>query len=119
MVSQFYNSTHFQRNRALLSLYSGKPAECRKILGDNKDDNDDSIINASILFQEKNFEMASSELIKWGKANAMSELSLIKAAEMFVEAEQYENAAKMLYILPNEIRYFYWTVQSVIVNLET
>ena len=50
--------------------------------------------------------MASSELIKWGKANAMSELSLIKAAEMFVEAEQYENAAKMLYILPNEIRYF-------------
>ena len=89
-----------------MSLYSGKPAECRKILGDNKDDNDDSIINASILFQEKNFEMASSELIKWGKANAMSELSLIKAAEMFVEAEQYENAAKMLYILPNEIRYF-------------
>ena len=56
--------------------------------------------------------MASSELIKWGKANAMSELSLIKAAEMFVEAEQYENAAKMLYILPNEIRYFDWTVQS-------
>ena len=24
---------------------------------------------------------------------------------MFVEAEQYENAAKMLYILPNEVRF--------------
>lgn len=67
-----------KRNRALLSLYSGKPAECRKILGENKDDNDDCIINASILFQEKNYELASSELIKWGRRNGLVELSLIK-----------------------------------------
>ena len=43
-----------------------------------QDDNDDCIINASILFQEKNFELASSELIKWGRQNDLVELSLIK-----------------------------------------
>ena len=95
-----------KRNRALLALYAGKPAECRKILGESGGESADSaIIAASILFQEKEYEMASSELIKWGEENARPELALIKAAEMFVEAGQLENCAKMLSILPKQVKY--------------
>ncbi|CAG5089238.1 Oidioi.mRNA.OKI2018_I69.PAR.g12142.t1.cds [Oikopleura dioica] len=73
------------KNRALLALYSGKPAECRKILG--KIATDDDVINASILFQEKEYIQASAELLKWGQQNAQAELAAIKAASMFIEAQ--------------------------------
>jgi len=93
-----------KKNRALLALYSGKPAECRKILG-NSATADDEIINASILFQEKEYGQASSMLMKWGNKNAKTELALIKAAAMFVQSEQLDNCANMLLILPAEVRH--------------
>ena len=77
---------------------------------------DSAIINASILFQEKEYEQASSELIKWGNENARSELALIKAAEMFVESGQLENCAKMLSILPEEIKYS-TTVTDLLIDI--
>ena len=55
------------------------------------------------MFQEKEFEQASSELMKWGNKNAKTELALLKAAAMFVQSNQLENCAKMLLILPNEV----------------
>lgn len=91
-----------KKNRALLALYSGKPSECRKILG-NSTSADDEIVNASILFQEKEFGQASSMLIKWGKKHAKTELALIKAAAMFVQSEQLDNCANMLLILPPKV----------------
>ena len=62
---------------------SGKPAECRRILGDSS--SSDEIINASILFQEREYAQASSQLMKWGNKNAKTELALIKAAAMFLQ----------------------------------
>ena len=106
-----------KRNRALLALYAGKPAECRKILGESGGESADAaIINASILFQEKEYEQASSELIKWGNENARTELALIKAAEMFIESGQLANCAKMLSILPEELKYS-TTVTDMLIDI--
>ena len=66
---------------------------------------DDEIVNASILFQEKEFGQASSMLIKWGKKHAKTELALIKAAAMFVQSEQLDNCANMLLILPPKVSF--------------
>ena len=55
-------------------------------------------------------------MIKWGNDNARSELALIKAAEMFVEAGQLENCAKMLSILPEEIKYS-TTVTDLLIDI--
>merc|ERR1711935_540524 len=106
-----------KRNRTLLALYAGKPAECRKILGESGGESADAaIINASILFQEKEYEQASSELIKWGNENARTELALIKAAEMFIESGQLANCAKMLSILPEELKYS-TTVTDMLIDI--
>lgn len=105
-----------KKNRALLALYNDKPAECRKILGVAT--GDDEIINASILFQEKEFEQASSELMKWGNKNAKTELALLKAAAMFVQSNQLENCAKMLLILPNEVKH-HPVVTDILVSIYT
>ena len=76
----------------------------------NSATSDDEIINASILFQEKEYGQASSELMKWGRKHAKTELALIKAAAMFVQSEQLDNCANMLLILPSEVRRQYFAL---------
>jgi len=104
------------KNRALLALYSGKPAECRKILG--KIATDDDVINASILFQEKEYIQASAELLKWGQQNAQAELAAIKAASMFIEAGELTHAASMLEALPVSVRHDP-TISNMLITVHT
>lgn len=104
------------KNRALLALYSGKPAECRKILG--KIATDDDVINASILFQEKEYIQASAELLKWGQQNAQAELAAIKAASMFIEAGELTHAASMLEALPVSVRHDP-TISNMLITIHT
>ena len=61
-----------KRNRALLALYAGKPAECRKILGKFRNDR---TINYRVKVQ--NLIFLYSELYHWSQLNPISVLQTI------------------------------------------